>query len=393
MLIRTVVAVALALGLCACSSTKADAPAAPVAAAAAPVKIALAETRTVPVDVTTVGNVEALTTIQVRSQVTGALMKVHFQEGQMVRQGDSLFEIDTRPFDEAIRRLEANLARDVAVLHQAEASLAGAQAQDAHFSRLAERYKKLAEQGIFSIEQAEQAELEVRSRRTSVRVNTAAIESAHAAIKADEAAIANAKLDLSYCYVKSPITGRTGAIKVKAGNIVKANDMDLVTILQVAPAYVTFSVPEEHLAAIRQKAAGGKLPVRASIPGDSREPVQGTLSFLDNAVDNSTGTIRLKGTFANGDGRLWPGQFVDVKLRLEDKPAAVVVPSAALQTGQQGNYVWVVKQDGSVELRVVTPGPRIESSVAIDKGLGAGETVVIEGQVRLVPGAKVKVLS
>ena len=378
--------------LLSCSSTKASGPTTKGAAAGAgaPVKVARAETRRVPVDIATVGNAEALSTIVIRAQIGGVLGKVHFEEGQIVKAGDPLFEIDPRPYLEAIRQGEANQARDQAQLQLAEANLARAESQAAHYGKQAERYSQLAEQGIFSREQADQANVEARGRRTGVRAETANIEAAKAAIRAEEAALANAKLNLSYCSIKSPITGRTGAIRVKEGNLVKANDVELVTIHQIRPIYVTFSVPEEHLLKIRQRS--GKLPVLAGIPGDTRQPAVGALTFLDNAVDNTTGTIRLKATFANSDGRYWPGQFVEIKLRLEDRPEAVVIPGAALQTGQQGNFVYVVKPDNSVELRVVTPGPRLDPLISLTQGLAAGETVVTEGQLRLAPGAKVTVM-
>ncbi len=379
------------VALLSCSSTKASAPAAgsktPVGA---PVKVARAETRRVPVDLATVGNAEALSTIVVRAQIGGVLGKVHFEEGQIVKAGDPLFESDPRPYLGLIRQWEANLAREQAQLKLAEANLARAESQAAHYGKQAERYSQLADQGIFSREQSDLATVEARARRTGVRAETANIESVKAAIRADEVSVASAKLNLSYCSIKSPITGRTGAIRAKEGNLVKANDMELVTIHQIQPIYVTFSVPEEHLLKIRQRS--GKLPVLAGIPGDTRPPAQGSLTFLDNAVDNTTGTIRLKATFSNSDGRYWPGQFVDVKLRLEDRPDAVVIPGAALQTGQQGNFVYVVKPDNSVELRVVMPGPRLDTLVSLTQGLATGETVVTEGQLRLTPGSKVTVM-
>lgn len=387
------IAVICAAGFFSCNSTtQANAPATPPPGSqASPVRVARSVTRSIPLEIVTSGNVEPLSTIVVRAQIGGALNKVLFEEGQMVKAGDTLFEIDPRPFEEAIRLGEANQAREEAQLKLAEANLARAQAQAEHYGKQAERYEKLAEQGIFSREQSDQAAVEARARRTGVRAETANIESVKAAIRADEAAVANARLNLAYCTIKSPISGRTGSIRVKAGNIVKANDTELVTIHQIQPLYVTFTAPEEHLSRIRGRK--GALPVTAAIPGETNQaPARGTLSFLDNAVDNTTGTIRMKATFANQDGRFWPGQFVDVRLRLEDRPNTVAVPAAALQTGQQGNYVYVVKPDSSVELRTVTPGPRAGSEMALTEGLAAGETVVTEGHLRLVPGSKVKVL-
>ena len=385
-------AVLVGVLVCSCNSTQANAPVSPAPGSqASPVKVAQAAVRSIPLEIATTGNAEPLSTIVVRAQIGGALNKVLFEEGQMVKAGDTLYEIDPRPFEEAIRLGEANQAREEAQLKLAEANLTRAQAQAEHYGKQAERYEKLAEQGIFSREQADQAAVEARARRTGVRAETANIESVKAAIRADQAAVANARLNLAYCTIKAPISGRTGSIRVKAGNIVKANDTELVTIHQIQPIYITFTVPEEHLARIR--ARKGRLPVSAAIPGETTQTAaMGTLTFLDNAVDNTTGTIRLKATFANQDARFWPGQFVDVRLRLEDRPNVVAVPAAAVQTGQQGNYVYVVKPDSSVELRTVSPGARAGSEMAVNDGLAAGETVVTEGHLRLVPGAKVKVL-
>jgi multidrug efflux system membrane fusion protein len=338
------------------------------------------------------GNVEAFSTITVRAQIGGTLMKVHFQEGDMVKKGDLLFEIDRRPYEEAIRLGEANLARDQALLRQSEANLARVQAQEVHYATQADRYLKLADQGIFSREQADQMAVELKSRRSSVRAETAAVESARAAIRADEAAIESARLNLSYCSIRSPITGRTGQIFIKEGNLVKANDVELVTIHQIQPIYVAFSVPEGHLNSIRQRLSkGNRLSVRAAVPPQTDAPATGVLTFVDNAVDQTTGTFRLKGTFTNTDNRLWPGQFVDVRLRLEERGNAVAVPAAALQTGQAGNFVYVVN-GGQVELRSVTAGARFENLAAIESGLQGGEEVVTEGHLRLAPGSKVQVL-
>jgi multidrug efflux system membrane fusion protein len=224
---------AILLAASGCSSTSATAP--PAAAPAVPVKVAKAESRTVPVEISAIGNVEASSTISLKALIGGAIIRVHFTEGDMVKKGQTLFEIDDRTYQEAIRLWEANLARDKALLAQAEANLARAQAQEVHYGKQAERYEKLAAEGIFSREQADQAAVEARSRRTAVRAETAAIESAQASIRADEAALATARLSLSYCTILAPITGRTGAIHVKQGNLVKANDVELVTIHQIKP--------------------------------------------------------------------------------------------------------------------------------------------------------------
>jgi multidrug efflux system membrane fusion protein len=374
-----------------CGRSKATTGATAGATGAAPVRVAQAQTRMAPVEVATVGNVEAWSTIAVKAQIGGVLVKVHFREGEMVKQGELLFEIDARPYEQAIRQIEANLARSRALLAQAEANLGRAQAQEAHYAKQAERYEKLAEEGIFSREQAEQMAVELRARRSSVRAEAAARASAQAAIEAEQAALETARLNLSYCTIRSPIAGRTGRLLVKEGNLVKANDVELVSIHQIQPVYVSFAVPEQHLLRIRQRMAGGGLTAFAAIPGDEAGAAAGAVSFVDNAVDRATGTIPLKATFANAAGRLWPGQFVDVRLRLEERPNAVVVPAAAMQVGQQGAFVYVVKPDQTVEQRAVKAGPRLKGEVAIEEGLSAGETVVTEGQLRLAPGMKVQV--
>lgn len=377
---------------CSNSTAKAPATTAPVTAPEVPVRVAQSAERSVPVEIVAVGNVEPWTTVVVKSPIGGTIVKMPFKDGDIVKRGDILFEIDPRQYQEAVRMWEANLAREKAVLAQTEAALARAQAQEAHFGKQADRYAKLFEQGIVSRELADQTAVEARARRTAVRSETAAIESAKAAIAADEAALSNARLQLSYCTVKALVNGRAGSIRVKEGNLIKAAETELVTIHQVQPVYVAFSVPEENLLEIRRRSSAGRLPVAAAIPGDTQPPATGTLSFLENSVDTTTGTIRLKAAFDNRDSRLWPGQFVDVKMKMQDRPRAVVVPAVALQTGQQGNYVYVVRPDKTVELRVVTPGPRIDSSVAIEQGLATGETVITEGQLRLAPGMRVKVL-
>lgn len=383
----------MALVSCSNSTAKGPAPAAvPAAPPEVPVRVVQASGRSVPVEITAVGNVEPWTTVVVKSPVGGTIVKMPFKEGDIVKRGDILFEIDPRPYQAAVRMWEANLAKERAALAQSEANLARAQAQEAHYGKQADRYAKLFEQGIVSRELADQTAVEARARRTAVRAETAAIESAKAAIASDEASLSHAKLNLSYCTVKALATGRTGTIRVKEGNLIKAAETELVTIHQVQPVYVAFSVPEENLLEIRRRAAASRLPVAAAIPGDTQPPASGTLSFLENSVDTTTGTIRLKARFENADSRLWPGQFVDVRMKMEDRPRAVTVPAVALQTGQQGNYVYVVRPDKSVELRVVTPGARIDNAISIDQGLTAGETVVTEGQLRLAPGMKVKVL-
>ena len=377
-----------------CQKTESTAKAASeLTAPAIGVKLATATLRSVPVEIKAIGKVEAYASVQVRSILTGTLLKAHFAEGAAVKQGDLLFEIDPRPYLESVRQWEANIARDKALQAQAEATLASAQAAEVFYTLQASRYEKLAAQGIGSREQADQTAVEARARRTNVRAVSANIDSVKATIRADEASLDNAKLNLSYCSIRSPLTGRTGDLRLKPGNIIKANDSDLVTINQTQPAYVTFTIPEIRLATLRQRMKSGTLPVSAVIPGDSSAAPQGLITFLDNTVDAATGSIRLKATFPNTDTRLWPGQFVNVNVLLESLQNAVVIPAAALQNSQTGNYVYVVTDKQTVELRPVTLGPRVDRDVAIESGLRAGEKVVTEGQLRLAPGSKVKAAS
>jgi membrane fusion protein, multidrug efflux system len=329
-----------------------------------PVTIASVTLKTVPVELHAIGNVEAYSTINVKSQVEGRLERVYFKEGQDVKKGDLIFTIDPRPFDAALQQAEANLARDKALE-------ANAQAQ-------ADRNAKLFESGIVSKDQYEQF-------RTSA-------DSYAAEVRADQAAVEKAKVDLDYCTIHSPIDGRTGSLLVHEGNLVKANgDTPLVVINQVTPIYVDFSVPEQYLAEIKKRKAAGSLRVEAVLPNEEQHPAQGLLTFVDNAVDQTTGTIRLKGLFPNQERRLWPGQFVNTVLRLTAQPNAVVVPSQAVQTGQSGQYVFVVNPDLAVESRPVVVGQTVQGETVIQKGLQPGEKVVTDGQLRLIPGSRVEI--
>ena len=339
-----------------------------------------------------IGNVEAYKTISVKSQNTGTLMRVNFKEGDPVHNGQLLFEIDPRPYQEAIKQIEANLIRDTALIRQAEANLARDIAQEKFSRDQAKRYDELARQGVFSREQSDQVASTADSLAASVNADRAAIESSRSAIAADQSALDNAKLQLSYCYIYSPVDGRSGNISVKEGNLVKATDIELVTLTQIQPVYVTFTVPEKQLSAIRERMAAGKLMVRATPPG-SAAPEAGALTFIDNAVDQNTGTIKLKGTFSNGATKLWPGQFVDVVLTLSQKPNIVTIPVQAVQIGQAGQYVFVVKDDKTVDMRMIVVGDAVGDFVEVRQGIAAGETVVTEGHIRLAAGSRVRVQS
>lgn len=358
---------------------------------AAPVTVTTVGRNDVPIDIQVIGGVEAYSTITVRAQVGGQLTRVSFQEGEYVRAGDLLFTIDPRPLEAQLQQAEANLARSTAQLSLAQANLAKDMAQEQYAQAQAARYLKLQQEGIISKEQRDQFQTNADALAQAVTADRASIESARAEIAAARAAVENAKLQLSYTTIPSPIDGRTGNVMIKQGNLVSANSMDLTTITQVQPIYVTFSVPEARLAAIKRYMARAKLPV-AAIPQDGESsPETGVLSFVDNTVDPSTGTIKLKATFPNQQRRLWPGQFIRVALRLTTQANALVVPNQAVQTGQDGPFVFVVKPDRTVENRPVVLGARVDQQLVIEKGLEAGETVVTEGQLRLAPGSRVQI--
>jgi multidrug efflux system membrane fusion protein len=351
-----------------------------------PVVIATAVQKDIPIDVRVIGTVEAYSTVAVKAQVNGELKEIHFREGQDVKKGDLLFAIDPRQYQSDLRRSEANLAKDTAAGKQADANLARDEALMKNAETDARRYERLVREGIMSKEEGERVRANADSLAATAAADRAAIENTREAMRADRAAIENAKLQLEYCTVRSPISGRTGNLIVYAGNLVKANDTILVNINQVSPLYVTLAVPEQQLAEIKRHMAGGKIRVDASAPGDIGSPAQGVLTFVNNTIDSSTGTIRLKATFPNEQRRLWPGQFVNVVVTLAIEKNAVLVPSAAVQTGQAGTYVFVVRPDLGVESRPVVTSRTVGGDSVIAKGLTAGERVVTDGQLRLVPG-------
>ena len=356
---------------------------------AVPVITAKVGQKDVPIDVAVVGNVEAYTTISVKAQVGGEITKVFFKEGDLVKKGDPLFTIDPRPLEAALAQVKANLAKDQALLAQAQANLARDIAQEKYARTESGRYNKLAAEGIVSKDQGEQFTSNADALAQSVMADRAAIESARAQAVADQANIANAEVQLGYTSIKSPIDGRTGNLTIKQGNVVPPNTTELVTINQIEPIYATFAVPESKLNDVKKYMAGGKVQVLAKLQ-DAAGSESGSLTFIDNNVDMTTGTIKLKGTFDNRDRKLWPGQFVNVILRLAIQPNAIVVPNQAVQTGQDGAFVYVVKEDRSVEARPVVAGVRVDQDLVIDKGLEVGETIVVEGQLRLAPGIKVQ---
>lgn len=355
----------------------------------APVVTARVSEKDVPIDLAAIGNVEAYVSNSVRSQVTGTLVEVAFHEGDVVKQGQLLFNLDRRPFEAALVQAEANLTRDKALLAQAEAQLSR-DASNAEYQQLAaERQAQLTQRGIISKDQADQARAGADATAGTVKADKANIESARAQLVAQEAAVGNARVQLGYTTIRSPIDGQTGSLAVKVGGLVTANQTELMTIARVQPVYVTFTVPAIHLGTIKRHKADGALAVTALPQDGDAQGATGTLTFVDNAVDMTTDSIKLKATFPNADRRLWPGQFARVTLRLAIVPHAVVVPQQAVQTGQDGQYVFVVKPDSTVDQRPVTSGQRVDQDLVIEKGLKPGEVVVTEGQLRLEQGARV----
>jgi multidrug efflux system membrane fusion protein len=354
------------------------------------VSVAAATEESLPVEIRAVGAGEASETVQIKSQIAGELLRASFVEGGEVAKGDLLFEIDPRPYREALRQAEAAVARDMAQLQQAEANSARDEAQSRFASADAARYEQLAKAGVVARAQYDQARSNADALAASIRAGQAAVASARAALESDRAAVDRARLDLSYCEIRSPIAGRAGNLLVHAGNLVKANDTPLVVINKTRPIFVTFAVPEDRLAEIRRAAAVRKLPVEVSPQDESGTRARGTLAVIDNTVDAATGTIKLKATIPNEAGLLWPGQFVNVIVTLGTLRNATVLPSEAVQPGQKGPFVYVVKPDKTVEPREVTLGASRGGRVVVEKGVAAGEKVVTDGQLRLFPGAHIQ---
>ena len=356
-----------------------------------PVTVDAVQQKDMPVQLNAIGTVESYATVSVYSQVGGVLTQVNFTEGQEVKKDELLFLIDPQPFQIALQQAEANLARDSAQYNQAQANLARDSAQFEHAQVELQRYAELLEAGVVTKQDYEQIRTNKESLSATILADQAAIKTAEGANLADRAAIETAKIQLGYCSVHSPMAGRTGSLLINQGTVLKANDKALVVINQLSPIYISFSVPEQELSQLKKYMALKTLKVEAIIPNEQEHRVTGTLSFLDNAVDRTSGTIRLKSLFANPDRRLWPGQFVSVMLTLTTDINAVVVPTEAIQTGQQGQYVFVVKPDHTVESRPVVVRRTYEHESVIEKGLQPGETVVTDGQLRLTPGAKVEI--
>jgi len=357
------VAAAMIAAIAACSGEDSQAKPNKVLEPAVPVTVATVEKKVMPVRLRGIGNVEAYATVAVKARVDGQIVKVHFKEGQEVQKGALLFEIDSRPFEAQLRQAEANLLRG-------KAQLENASAQE-------RRYQDLLNKNFVSKEFYAQ----IRTNR----------DAAEATTRADQAAVENARVQLEYTRIRSPINGHTGKIMIQEGNLVKANDTNpLVVINQISPIYVNFSVPEQNLGEIRRYQTQGTLNVAVTLPDTGTPPLTGKLAFVDNIVDAATGTIKLKALFENQDKLLWPGQFAHVALTLYEQQDALVVPSQAVQTGPKGQYIFVVKPDFTAEVRDVEVAWAEGAETVVSKGLNSGEQVVTSGQLRLTPGAKVE---
>jgi len=333
---------------------------------AAPVVVASVEQRDLPVQILAIGNVEAYQTVQIRSQVNGQIQKIFFREGEDVRKNQLLFQLDKRPFQADLDKAIGQMKHD--------------QAQAENSRIQAERYSGLEKEGVASHEQADQM-------RAQAKADASAVE-------ADKATVDAARVQLVYTDITAPMDARAGALLINLGNLVKANDTPyLVQLNQVTPIYVTFFVPEEHSDEVRRYFASGQLKVLAYPKGQSANPAVGRLTFIDNGVDTTTGTFKLKATFENKDRRLWPGEFVDVALQLSTQKGAIVVPTKAIQTGQRGDYVYVVRNDNTAESRPVKTAGAYENLTLVSEGLQAGERVIVNGQLRVAPNAKVNVQS
>src|SRR5437868_8583371 len=357
-----------------------------------PVAVAPVTQQDVPIQIKSIGNVEALSTIAIRSQVEGTLMSVAFVPGQEVKKGAVLFTIDPRPLQAQLSTAEANLLKAMAAVRQGNDIVARDEATASNDRVVVNRDLRLVEAGVIPREQYDNDLAKLHSSEATVRADQASVANLQAAQKAEEATVENARVQLSYTTIRAPLAGKTGNLAVTAGNLVRANDTTaMVTITTSSPIYVTFSVPEKDLMRIHQYASSTSFATQGEIPGDESNPVKGKLSLVDNTVDPATGTVRLKATFINDDRRLYPGQFVNVVMTLGTAMQAIVVPSQAVQVGQDKSFVSVVKADGTAEMRTVKTGTTMESMTVIEEGLRPGRQVVTDGQLRIVPGAKVQV--
>jgi len=374
----------------------------------APVSVTEAVMQDVPNYIDAIGKTVAREVVSIQPQVSGRILKIHFTDGANVKKGDLLFTIDTRPFEANLRQAQANVSKDVALKKQAEANLAKDLAQSKYGDIETKRYATLVEQGVVSREQYDQIRSNAESLKATVEAYRAAIHSAEESIKVDTAAVDSVKVELSYCYIRSPIDGRAGQRLVDIGNVVNpggssgggasnnanggnsGSSNSLLVIERIDPIYGDFTIPQDNLAVVQQQMRQGTLKTEVRLP-DATDPIAGQLTFLDNAVQSGTGTINLRATIPNSDHRFWPGRFVNIRLVLSTIHGAVLVPATAPQMSAKGSFVYVIKQDSTAEQRQVTLGQRQGDLVVIEKGVEPGERVVTIGQIGVTPGGKVRV--
>ena len=377
----------------------------------APVSVATAVTQDVPTYLDAIGKTVAREVVSIQSQVSGRIIKIHFTDGADVKKNDMLFTIDPRPFEANIKQAEANLSKDQALKKQAEANLARDIAQAKWGETQVKRYRELVTAGVVPSEQYEQLRAQLDSLNSTVDADRAAVRSADESVKVDQAAIESAKVQLSYCYIRSPIDGRAGQRLVDIGNVVNpggsgsgssssgngsgsaasGNSNSLLVIQKLDPIYADFTISQNNLTEVQQQMREGRLRAEVRLPDTTDDPVIGQLTFLDTAVQNTTGTVNLRATIPNNGNRFWPGRFVNIRLVLSTIQGAVLVPASAPQMSAKGSFVYVVKQDSTAEQRAVSLGQRQGDLIVVEKGVEPGERVVTNGQLGVTPGGKVRV--
>ena len=368
-----------------------------------PVQVSVAVSQDVPTYLDAIGKTVAREVVSIQPQVSGRITKIHFTDGANVRKGDMLFTIDTRPFEASLRQAQASLSKDGALKKQAEANLAKEVAQAKWGYAQVERYRALVEHGVVPREQYEELRANYESLRANVEAAKANVRSADEAIKVDAAAVESAKVQLSYCYIRSPIDGRAGQRLVDLGNVVNPGGSNntgngsanspssnaLLVIERLDPIYADFTISQGSLTAVQQQMRAGALKTEVRLPDTGGAMVAGQLTFLDNSVQNATGQVTLRATVPNSDHRFWPGRFVNIRLVLNTIHSAVLVPASAPQMAANGSFVYVVKPDSTADQRQVTLGQRQGDLIVVETGVQAGERVVINGQLGVTPGGKV----
>ncbi len=363
----------------------------------APVTVTAAVSQDVSNYLDSLGKIVARETVSIQPQVSGRITQIHFTDGANVTKGQRLFTIDPRPFEANLKQAQANLARDGALKKQAEANLAREVAREKWGYAQVERYRTLVEQGVVAKEEYERLRADYDTLRANTEAARAAVRSADETIRVDNAAIETTKVELSYCFIHSPIDGRAGQRLVDIGNVVNPGgpgnneNNSLLKIERLNPIYADFTISQSHLSAVQQEMQQGSLRTEVRLPDMSNEPVTGQLTFVDNAVQNETGQVTLRATLPNPDHRFWPGRFVNVRLVLSTTTGAVLVPVSAPQMSANGSYVYVVKPDSTAEQRTVELGQRQGDLIVVQKGVAAGEQIVTNGQLGVTPGGKVLV--